>query len=133
MSCMNRMHEIVKEEIDENELEETEEWKKIMKRSFRRMDEEVMKEYSNNIKQRDAAVAGSSSSSSSSHNISCRCELQTSHQYDTVGSTALIVLLMPHKLIIANCGDSRAVLSRKTTGILPLSSDHKVLYFSVLN
>ncbi|KAA0041439.1 hypothetical protein IC582_004445 [Cucumis melo] len=122
MSCMNRMHEIVKEEIDEKELGETEEWKKIMRRSFRRMDEEVM-EYANKIKQRDAAVAGSSSSSS--QNNSCRCELQTPSRYDTVGSTALVLLLMPHKLIIANCGDSRAVLSRKTTGIFPLSSDHK--------
>lgn len=111
-SCKNRMHEIVKEEIDEMEIEETEEWKKIMRRSFGRMDGEVMK-------QREEA------SSSESNNISCRCELQTPNRYDTVRSNALIALLMPHKFIIANCGDSSAVLSRKTTGILPLSSEHK--------
>lgn len=112
MSCENRMHEIVKEEI-ESELGETEDWKKLMQRSFARMDDEV-EEYSHDIKQKESS------------NITCRCELQTPHQYDTVGSTALVAIVAPDKFIVSNCGDSRAVLCRKSA-VVPLSSDHKVV------
>ncbi|XP_022133601.1 protein phosphatase 2C 3-like [Momordica charantia] len=117
MSCENRMHEIVKEEMIENELggetvADQEEWKRLMQRSFARMDEEV-REYRRDTDSDDA-----------NQTTSCRCQLHTLHQYDTVGSTALVAVLTPHNFIISNCGDSRAVLCRKKLAI-PLSNDHK--------
>lgn len=42
-----------------------------------------------------------------------------------VGSTAVVAVVCPTHLIVANCGDSRAVLCRGK-GALPLSVDHKV-------
>ncbi|KAL2557505.1 putative protein phosphatase 2C 24 [Forsythia ovata] len=53
----------------------------------------------------------------------CRCELQTP-ECDAVGSTAVIGIVTPEKIIIANCGDSRAVLCRNGKAV-PLSIDHK--------
>jgi len=47
---------------------------------------------------------------------------------DTVGcgSTAVVAVVGPRHIVVANCGDSRAVLSRGGVP-MPLSSDHKVL------
>ncbi|KAK4487659.1 hypothetical protein RD792_005686 [Penstemon davidsonii] len=43
---------------------------------------------------------------------------------DSVGSTAVVAILCPTHIIVANCGDSRAVLCRGKTP-MPLSIDHK--------
>jgi len=43
---------------------------------------------------------------------------------DWVGCTCVVCLLEPEAIIVANCGDSRAVLSRRRKA-LPLSEDHK--------
>ncbi|KAL7167853.1 hypothetical protein ACSBR2_038322 [Camellia fascicularis] len=43
---------------------------------------------------------------------------------DAVGSTAVVAIVCPTHLIVANCGDSRAVLCRGKVP-LPLSVDHK--------
>jgi protein phosphatase 2C len=43
----------------------------------------------------------------------------------TVGSTAVVAVVGPRRIVVANCGDSRAVLSRGGAPV-PLSSDHKV-------
>ncbi|MED6221665.1 hypothetical protein PIB30_056970 [Stylosanthes scabra] len=51
------------------------------------------------------------------------CELQTPH-CDAVGSTAVVAVVTPEKIVVSNCGDSRAVLCRNGVAI-PLSSDHK--------
>ncbi|GMP26982.1 hypothetical protein CsSME_00003181 [Camellia sinensis var. sinensis] len=40
MKCRDRLHELVKEEI-ENKDSSTEEWKIVMERSFKRMDNEI--------------------------------------------------------------------------------------------
>lgn len=53
----------------------------------------------------------------------CRCELQQP-QSDAVGSTAVVAVVSPTEIVVANCGDSRAVLCRGDRA-LPLSSDHK--------
>ncbi|KAL1159352.1 hypothetical protein V6Z11_A08G286600 [Gossypium hirsutum] len=47
------------------------------------------------------------------------------HISETAGSTAVIAVVSPTHIIVANCGDSRAVLSRGKFPI-PLSIDHKV-------
>lgn len=97
--CRERLHEIVKEEVREGE------WKGGMERSFEKMDREAM--------ERKEGVIGN-----------CRCELQTP-ECDAVGSTAVVAIVTPEKIVVANCGDSRAVLCRNGKAF-PLSSDHKV-------
>ncbi|CAI8597268.1 unnamed protein product [Vicia faba] len=101
--CKERLHEIVKEQI--NESQENFEWNSTMQQGFARMDDEVQKW------------------NSSSQTVSCRCELQTPH-CDAVGSTAVVAVVTPDKIVVSNCGDSRAVLCRNGVAI-PLSSDHK--------
>ncbi|XP_057506440.1 protein phosphatase 2C 50-like [Actinidia eriantha] len=44
--------------------------------------------------------------------------------HDAVGSTAVVAIISPTHLIVANCGDSRAVLCRGKVAV-PLSVDHK--------
>jgi protein phosphatase 2C len=43
----------------------------------------------------------------------------------TVGSTAVVAVVGRRRIVVANCGDSRAVLSRGGVAV-PLSTDHKV-------
>lgn len=44
---------------------------------------------------------------------------------ETVGSTAVVALICSSHIVVANCGDSRAVLYRGKEAIA-LSNDHKV-------
>ncbi|CAN4107017.1 unnamed protein product [Withania somnifera] len=105
LKCKDRMHEIVKAEVEKGETP----WKQTMIQSFSQMDKEVI-DYS-------SALEASTSTSN------CRCELQTP-QCDAVGSTAVVAVVTPDKIIVSNCGDSRAVLCRNGVAI-PLSVDHK--------
>ncbi|KAF3599855.1 hypothetical protein F2Q69_00038755 [Brassica cretica] len=102
--CRERLHEIVKHEVEA--MASDNEWKETMTKSFQKMDREVS--------QRDASRSAKSS---------CRCELQ-SPQWDAVGSTAVVSVVTPEKIVVSNCGDSRAVLCHNGLAI-PLSSDHK--------
>ncbi|KAI3705617.1 hypothetical protein L1987_75856 [Smallanthus sonchifolius] len=103
MKCKDRMHEIVKDEVEN--AGEASDWNETMARSFSRMDKEVT-EWSEG----DSVT-------------NCRCELQTP-QCDAVGSTAVVAVVTPEKIVVSNCGDSRAVLCRNGVAI-PLSTDHK--------
>jgi protein phosphatase 2C len=51
---------------------------------------------------------------------------------ETAGSTAVVALLSQTQIIVANCGDSRAVLYRGKEAIA-LSSDHKVRHFIIVS
>ncbi|KAJ4842459.1 hypothetical protein Tsubulata_001813 [Turnera subulata] len=108
--CRERLHELVREELEMRgkEAEEVErgEWRSAMETSFQRMDKEVIAW--------NEGVIGATN---------CRCELQTP-ECDAVGSTAVVAIVTPDKIIVANCGDSRAVLCRNGKPV-PLSSDHK--------
>lgn len=108
MKCKDRMHEIVKNEVEKEETP----WKEAMIQSFSLMDKEVVN-YSSTLR-------------SSTSGSNCRCELQTP-QCDAVGSTAVVAVVTPDKIIVSNCGDSRAVLCRNGVAI-PLSVDHKVRF-----
>lgn len=105
--CGERLHELVKEELQSEEV--STEWKSAMERSFSRMDDEVIAWNNGGL------------------GANCRCELQTP-ECDAVGSTAVVAIVTPDKIVVANCGDSRAVLCRNGKPI-PLSSDHKVSSF----
>ena len=54
----------------------------------------------------------------------CGCE-RSGIESEIVGSTAVVALVGVDRVVVANCGDSRAVLSRGGQAV-PLSSDHKV-------
>ncbi|XP_060175009.1 probable protein phosphatase 2C 24 isoform X1 [Lycium barbarum] len=101
--CKERLHELVKEELENNEGND--EWELAMDRSFHRMEKEV-------IAWSKTVTRGT-----------CRCEMQTP-ECDAVGSTAVAVVVTPDKIIVANCGDSRAILCRNGKAI-PLSNDQK--------
>lgn len=50
---------------------------------------------------------------------------------ETVGSTAVVAVVCSSHIVVANCGDSRAVLYRGKEAI-PLSVDHKVSCFFIV-
>lgn len=48
----------------------------------------------------------------------------------TVGSTAVVAVVVKEEIVVANCGDSRAVLGRGGE-VVELSSDHKVVLYLI--
>ncbi|XP_073288401.1 protein phosphatase 2C 37-like [Primulina huaijiensis] len=106
--CKDRMHEIVRNEIGSGRGAS---WEQMMSESFSKMDKDV-------IEWSTASETGDEDPGSV-----CRCELKTP-QTEAVGSTAVVAIVTPDKIIVSNCGDSRAVLCRKGVAI-PLSVDHK--------
>ncbi|KAG8077428.1 hypothetical protein GUJ93_ZPchr0007g6225 [Zizania palustris] len=103
-ACRERMHVVLAEEVRLRRLlhggvgnvddEDHARWKEAMVACFARVDGEV---------------GGAD-------------ETDTADQ--TVGSTAVVAVVGPRRIVVANCGDSRAVLSRGGV-VVPLSSDHK--------
>uniref|UniRef100_A0A0D9YCL7 protein-serine/threonine phosphatase n=1 Tax=Oryza glumipatula TaxID=40148 RepID=A0A0D9YCL7_9ORYZ len=105
-ACRERMHVVLAEEVRVRRLlqgggggadvedEDRARWKEAMAACFARVDGEV---------------GGAE-------------EADTGEQ--TVGSTAVVAVVGPRRIVVANCGDSRAVLSRGGVAV-PLSSDHK--------
>ncbi|PON60002.1 Protein phosphatase 2C [Trema orientale] len=91
-------------EENENEVEEEEGWRRALERSFARMDE--------------AAIT---TCACGSVGLSCGCEPM---EVALGGSTAVVAVLTPDHIVVANCGDSRAVLCRGGRAV-PLSNDHK--------
>ncbi|XP_057952072.1 probable protein phosphatase 2C 75 isoform X2 [Malania oleifera] len=115
--CRERMHVYVEEELMRvcdkqgsetcgggSSSEEEEWWRTALKRCFNRMDETAL----------NTCPCGSAG-------YQCGCHPM---EAALAGSTAVVAILTPEDIIVANCGDSRAVLSRGGRAV-PLSSDHK--------
>ncbi|KAE9596523.1 hypothetical protein Lal_00007668 [Lupinus albus] len=62
------------------------------------------------------------------HKLMASCffkmDMEISKGGNTMGSTAAVVVIGKEEIVVANCGDSRAVLSRGGVAV-PLSRDHK--------
>lgn len=54
-----------------------------------------------------------------------QCSCSSQNTAGLTGSTAVVVVLTDEHIVVANCGDSRAVLGRRGRAF-PLSNDHKV-------
>lgn len=123
--CKQRLHLLVKEELMHSrnsaymmsgssssgvnigqEQKWEAEWRRILQRCFVRIDKMA-------------------SSNCDCGNLGYTCNCPPNYNLSLTGSTAIIAILTDHTIVIANCGDSRAVLSRDGTSI-PLSFDHKV-------
>lgn len=117
--CQGRIHSVLIEEIKSIEdstiegklsLSSQEEWEKVFTECFQKVDDEV----------------GGISRQSADENANAVCEPAAP---EMVGSTAVVALVCSSHIIVANCGDSRAVLLRGKEA-KPLSVDHKVILFS---
>ncbi|OEL36863.1 putative protein phosphatase 2C 8 [Dichanthelium oligosanthes] len=107
-TCRERLHVVLAEEVARLQLgngggeDGGARWKEAMLASFARVDGEVtafqIAEAANKKPDPDAP--------------------------STEGSTAVVVVVEPRRIVVANCGDSRAVLCRGARPV-PLSTDHK--------
>ncbi|KAJ4818017.1 Protein phosphatase 2C family protein [Rhynchospora pubera] len=101
--CRDRMHMVMAEEVARRWGGPESEfvcWEDTMAESFRRVDAEVA---TKGEPMYDGIMSGLS---------------------ETMGSTALIAVVSERRIVVANCGDSRAVLSWGGRAVA-LSSDHK--------
>ncbi|EEF51342.1 protein phosphatase 2c, putative [Ricinus communis] len=103
-ACKERMHQLVANELIKKERSSDESyWGKVMTECFKKMDDEVTGGGKGNLEGGEALVLSSE---------------------NTVGSTALVVMVGKEELVVANCGDSRTVLCRGGVAVA-LSRDHK--------
>ncbi|KAL3635600.1 hypothetical protein CASFOL_020147 [Castilleja foliolosa] len=99
--CGERLHKCLEKRIEEEKAKEVAEgfdWGKVMMECFCSMDDEIEKLEGVNV---------------------------INKEEKRVGSTAVVVLVGKEDVVVANCGDSRAVLHRSNDVVLPLSEDHK--------
>ncbi|KAI3815843.1 hypothetical protein L1987_15526 [Smallanthus sonchifolius] len=104
--CKEHMHVIIKEELMRVKVVGDggdELWRLAVNRSFQRMDEMALKRCCSSL--------------------ICRCNPQLS----LMGSMAVVSIVTKECMVVANCGDSRAVLCREGRP-MPLSDNHKDVY-----
>ncbi|KAL6610754.1 hypothetical protein ACP70R_040723 [Stipagrostis hirtigluma subsp. patula] len=104
-ACRDRMHVVLAEEVSHRGGAGGDaRWKEAMAASFARVDGEVTDCFA------PAAAADA--------------DADADMPFRTVGSTAVVAVVGHRRIVVANCGDSRAVLSRGGVPV-PLSTDHK--------
>ncbi|CAL8131340.1 unnamed protein product [Prunus armeniaca] len=116
--CSERLHlalaeelGVIKDDLSDGTVGESQQvqWEKAFTNCFQRVDDEIEGKVSGNIIKSDG-----NASEASFEPIAT----------ETVGSTAVVALVCSSHIIVANCGDSRAVLCRGKQAIA-LSVDHK--------
>ncbi|XP_072954636.1 probable protein phosphatase 2C 68 [Typha angustifolia] len=105
--CKERMHVLLSEELARQSDSPEDTWRAAVARGFARMDELALA----------ACACGCVGPPP------CACD-RSGFKSDIVGSTAVVAMVACDRILVANCGDSRAVLSRDGEAI-PLSDDHK--------
>jgi hypothetical protein len=122
--CADRLHHTLAEETlssfaneggaDNGARNWENRWKKAMTSCFLRMDAEV------------GGVSGRDCDCGQAEGCA-KCSIDPIAP-ETVGTTAIVAVVGSCQIIVGNCGDSRAVLSRGGVAV-PLSVDHKVCCF----
>ncbi|KAL3528603.1 hypothetical protein ACH5RR_007925 [Cinchona calisaya] len=116
--CRDRIHmaleeelKVMKDDLVEESLKDTRQrqWQKVFSSCFLKVDDEV---------------GGKVSLTVSPENVDASSFASEPVAPETVGSTAVVVVVCSSHIIVANCGDSRAVLYRGKEAIA-LSIDHK--------
>ncbi|XP_009764062.1 probable protein phosphatase 2C 8 [Nicotiana sylvestris] len=100
-ACRDHLHYIIEEEILERKGSNNNssmDWEKVMIKCFSKMDDEVIREWDEEVGYDDVAR--------------------------TVGSAAAVVVVGKREVVVANCGDCRVVLCSRGV-VIPLSNDHK--------
>ncbi|EFJ23931.1 hypothetical protein SELMODRAFT_174627 [Selaginella moellendorffii] len=109
--CRDRLHRVLVDEMNRHRQEETSDpeklWEDVMTGCFLKVDEQV----------RRPSCGGDACSNCAGNG----CDVQIP---ETVGSTAVVAVVGCSQIVVANCGDCRAVLSRGGRAI-PLTVDHK--------
>lgn len=113
-ACRYRMHQLVAKEVEKEERvgggKGLEYWEKLMGACFEKMDEELV-----------------------IHNEGGGGEVEIGKEALSIkdmGSTAVVVMVGKEEVVVANCGDSRAVMCRGGL-VVPLSHDHKVTVIAI--
>ncbi|XP_008228245.1 PREDICTED: protein phosphatase 2C 16 [Prunus mume] len=102
---------VIKDDLSDGTVGESQQvqWEKAFTNCFQRVDDEIEGKVSGNIVKSDGNASEASFDPIAP---------------ETVGSTAVVALVCSSHIIVANCGDSRAVLCRGKQAIA-LSVDHK--------
>lgn len=130
--CRERIHHVLIEQLRNcaRDLRSNtcDDWKKQWERAFINCFQQVDDEVGGKITEGNL---GSSDDKSQDENFSDAPLMPIAPE--TVGSTAVVAVICSSHIIIANCGDSRAVLCRGKQPV-PLSVDHKVrlVYFAFI-
>ena len=119
--CRDRIHLALAEEIGscfEGDAADNKhgQWEKVFTSCFQKVDDEIAGKVSRGITEGNPYVSDDSFEPIAP---------------ETVGSTAVVALICSSHIIVANCGDSRAVLCRGKESIA-LSDDHKVGLLSII-
>lgn len=112
--CKERLHEVLAEELKMfggNAHDETQ-WQQVTSACFDRVDAEVL---SGGIVCRNDCI-------NREGNNDCLCGQRITSE--AVGTTAVVAVVGSSQIVVANCGDSRAILSRGGKSVV-LSLDHK--------
>ncbi|CAL9117155.1 unnamed protein product [Musa hybrid cultivar] len=122
--CRDRIHHVLKEQLRNcgRDLGSNicDDWKKHWERAFINCFQRVDDEVRGKVSKQDLRITDDKSEE---HEKCSDVPLEPIAP-ETVGSTAVVAVICSSHIIIANCGDSRAVLCRGKQPV-PLSVDHK--------